>query len=195
MADENLLAKRGKALEEEYFHRKEKELIEKLRKKSAADAQIKELSEATGIPDEDVLRTLQELGYTPDTVAVLHLVPLIQVAWADRKVTPQEREMILEASSLHGVAGGSAAYLQLTDWLDNRPSDEFFEQTLRIIGTILQTNPEAQGMSGSDVLADSIRVAEASGGILGFGNKISDEERAMLQRIADAVGADGKTSA
>ena len=195
MGDENQLAKRGKALEDEYFHRKEKELIEKLRKKSAADAQIKELSEATGIPDEDVLRTLQELGYTPDTVAVLHLVPLIQVAWADRKVTPQEREMILEASSLHGVAGGSAAYLQLTDWLDNRPSDEFFEQTLRIIGTILQTNPEAQGMSGSDVLAHSIRVAEASGGILGFGNKISDEERAMLQRIANAVGADGKTGA
>jgi len=195
MGDENQLAKRGKALEDEYFHRKEKELIEKLRKKSAAEAQIKELSEATGIPDEDVLRTLQELGYTPDTVAVLHLVPLIQVAWADRKVTPQEREMILEASSLHGVAGGSAAYLQLTDWLDNRPSDEFFEQTLRIIGTILQTNPEAQGMSGSDVLAHSIRVAEASGGILGFGNKISDEERAMLQRIANAVGADGKTGA
>ena len=194
MGDDQL-AKRGKALEDEYFHRKEKELIEKLRKKSAAHSQIKELSEATGIPDEDVLRTLQELGYAPDTVAVLHLVPLIQVAWADRKVTPQEREMILEASSLHGVAGGSAAYLQLTDWLDNRPSDEFFEQTLRIIGTILQTNPEAQGMSGSDVLADSIRVAEASGGILGFGNKISDEERAMLQRIANAVGADGKTGA
>lgn len=193
MGDENQLAKRGKALEDEYFHRKEKELIEKLRKKSATEAQLKELSEATGIPDEDVLRTLQELGYTRDTVAVLHLVPLIQVAWADRKVTPPEREMILEASSLHGVAGGSAAYLQLTDWLDNRPSDEFFEQSLRIIGTILQTNPETQGMSGSDVLAHSIRVAEASGGILGFGNKISDEERAMLQRIANAVGADGKT--
>jgi hypothetical protein len=192
MGDENQLGKRGKALEDEYFHRKEKELIEKLRQKNATEAQLKELSEATGIPDEDVLRTLQELGYTRDTVAVLHLVPLIQVAWADRKVTPQERELILEASSLHGVAGGSPAYLQLTDWLENRPSDEFFDQTLRIIGTILQTSPEAQGMSGSDVLAHSVRVAEASGGILGFGNKVSDEERAMLQRIANAVGAEGK---
>jgi hypothetical protein len=189
MGDENQLAKRGKALEDEYFHRKEKELVEKLRQRNATAAQLKELSEATGIPDEDVLRTLKELGYTRDTVSVLHLVPLIQVAWADRKVTPQEREMILEASSLHGVAGGSPAYLQLTDWLDNRPSDEFFDQTLGIIGTILQTSSETKGMSGSDVLAHSIRVAEASGGILGFGNKISDEEKAMLQRISNAVGA------
>jgi tellurite resistance protein len=192
MGDENQLAKRGKALEDEYFHRKEKELIEKLRQRSAAAAQLKELSEATGIPDEDILQTLQELGHTRETVAVLHLVPLIQVAWADGKVTSQEREMILEASSLHGVAGGSAAYLQLTDWLDNRPSEEFFDQTLRIIGTILQTSPKDQSTSGSDVLAHSIRVAEASGGILGFGNKISDEERVMLQRIANAVGAEDK---
>jgi hypothetical protein len=188
MGDDNQLGKRGKALEDEYFHRKEKELIEKLRQRTAAEAQRQELSEATGIPDEEILRTLQEMGYTRETVALLHLVPLIHVAWADGKVTAQEREMILEAASLHGVTGGSPAYLQLTDWLDNRPSEEYFEQALRVVGSILESSPEGQGWNGGEVLAHSIRVAEASGGILGFGSKISDEERAMLERIARAVG-------
>ena len=189
MGDENLLTKRGKALEEEYFQRKEKELIEKLRQRRSAEAQLKELSEATGIPNEEILKTLQELGYSRDTVALLHLVPLIQVAWADGNVTRQEREMVLGAARLRGVEEGSAADEQLIDWLDSRPGDDFFEQTLRIIGDLLETTPEADGRKGGDgVLDDCMRVASASGGILGLGRKISVEEEALLQRIAEALG-------
>lgn len=189
MGDENQLSKRGKALEDEYFHRKEKELIEKLRLRNAAEAHRQELSAATGIPDEEILKTLHELGYTRETVSLLHLVPLLHVAWADGHVSAGEREMILEAASLHGVTGGSPAYLQLTEWLDQRPSEEFFDQALSVVGSILQSYPEAVPGT-SDVLADSIRVAQASGGILGFGNRVSDEERAMLERIAKAIGAE-----
>ena len=94
---------------EEYFHRKEQELIEKLRKRREAEAQMKELAEASGIPNEDILKTLQDLGYTRDTVSLLHLMPLISVAWADNKVSGPEREMILEAARLHGVAEDGAA--------------------------------------------------------------------------------------
>ena len=189
MGDDNAMARRGKALEDEYFHRKEKELIEKLRKRSAAEAQMKELSEATGNPNEEILKTLQELGYTRGTVALLHLVPLLNVAWADGNVSRQEREMMLEAARLHGVAEGSAAYKQLIDWLDNRPSKEFFEHTLRIVGDLLENTPRADGRFGSHgVLDDCARVAAASGGILGFGSKISAEEQALLQRIAAATG-------
>ena len=192
MADENLLARRGKALEEEYFHRKEKELIEKLRRRRAAEAQLKELSEATGIPDEEVLQTLQELGYTPGTVALLHLVPLIQVGWADGKLDRREREMILEAARLRGVTEGNAAYDQLNDWLDNRPSDEFFEQTLSIVGHLVGASTEDGHAGGNtNVLDDAMRVAAASGGLLGLGNKISAEEQSALQRIAEALGKDG----
>jgi uncharacterized tellurite resistance protein B-like protein len=191
MADDNAMAKRGKALEEEYFHRKEKELMEKLRQRRAAEAQMNELSEATGNPNEEILKTLQELGYTRDTVALLHLVPLLNVAWADGNVSRQEREMILEAARLHGVAEDSAGSRQLIDWLDNRPSEEFFAHTLRIVGDLLETTPRADGKVGSHgVLDDCRRVAAASGGILGFGSKISDEEQALLQRIAAALGKD-----
>lgn len=183
---DNPLSQRGKSLEEEYFHRKEKELIEKLRQKSAREGQLKELSEATGIPNEEILQTLQELGYTRETVALLHLVPLIHIGWADGKISKQEREMILEAANMRGVTEDSPAYKQLKDWLDNRPGEEFFEQTLRVIADLLQTSPESSG--AGDLLTQSMQVASASGGILGLGNRISDEEQALLERIAAALG-------
>lgn len=187
MGDDNAMGSRGKALEDEYFHRKEKELIEKLRKRRAAEAQLKELSEAIGIPNEEVLNTLQELGYTRETVALLHLVPLINVAWADGKVSRPERELILEAANMRGVEAASPAYQQLEDWLKNRPGEEFFEQTLRVIRH-LAPGDEAAG----DVLSQAMQVASASGGILGFGGKISAQEQELLSRIASALGKDGK---
>jgi tellurite resistance protein len=185
MADDSM-AKRGKALEEEYFHRKEKELKEKLRRRREEEAQMKELAEATGNPNEEILKTLQELGYTRDTVALFHYVPLLNVAWADGKVSPKERELIVEAARLRGVTEGSAADKQLTEWMENRPSEEFFEHTLRIIGDLLETGEGR--VVGQGLLDESTRVAEASGGILGFGSKISNEERALLERIAAALG-------
>ena len=188
MADD-AMAKRGKALEEEYFHRKEKELREKLRRRRDQEAQLKELAEATGNPNEEILKTLQELGYTRDTVALFHYVPLLHVAWADGKVSRQERELILEAARLHGVTEGSAADKQLIDWMNNRPSEEFFEHTLRIARDLLETAPRGDGRTGSHgVVDDCTRLAEASGGILGFGSKISAEEQALLERIAAALG-------
>lgn len=91
MGEDDAMAKRGRALEKEYFHRKEKELIEKLRKRRAAAAQMNELSEATGNANEEILKTLQELGYTRDSVALLHFVPLLNVAWTDGNFSRQER--------------------------------------------------------------------------------------------------------
>ena len=188
MADD-AMAKRGKGLEEEYFHRKEQELIEKLRKRRQAEAEMKELAEASGIPNEDVLKTLQELGYRRDTVSLLHLVPLISVAWADNKVSGPEREMILEAARLHGVAEDSAAYQQLKDWLAHRPSDEFLEQTLRVIADLAGTDRGDAGKVDREKLLElSTRVAAASGGILGLGSKISAEEQALLDRLATQLG-------
>ena len=187
MADD-AMAKRGKGLEEEYFHRKEQELIEKLRQRRQAEAQMKELAEASGIPNEDVLKTLQELGYTRDTVSLLHLVPLISVAWADNKVSGSEREMILEAARLRGVAEDGPAYKQLNDWLTHRPSDEFLDQTLRVISDLAGTDrPDGTKIDRDELLELSTRVAAASGGILGLGNKISPEEQALLDRIAQRL--------
>jgi tellurite resistance protein len=185
MADDNAMARRGKALEEEYFHRKEKELLEKLKKRRTTEGHFKDLSEATGTASEEVLQSLHELGYTRDTVALLHLVPLVNVAWADGKVSGPEHRMILEAARLRGVEESSPAYDQLEDWLQNRPDADLFDQTLRVIGHLAE-----EGRESDDTLTQALAVASASGGILGLGNKVSSEEQALLERIAAALSRD-----
>ncbi len=192
MADKDAFAERGRSLEEEYFRRKEKEVIEKMRRKAEADDERRRLGEKAGVADEDVLRDLQELGYTADTVMLLHLVPLIQTAWAEGGVSAKERDLILKAARARGIEAGSTADAQLGQWLSHRPSDDFFEKTLRAIRTILQAqSAEVRASSERDLLSLATAIASASGGIVGFG-AVSEEERQILARISEELGKGGK---
>lgn len=193
MVDKDAFAERGRSLEEEYFRRKEKEVIEKMRRKAEADDQRRRLGEQAGVADEEVLRDLEELGYTPETVMLLHLVPLIQTAWAEGGVTPRERELVIKAARTRGVTAGSAADEQLTRWLSQRPSEALFEKTLRAIRAILQAqSPEIRAASENDLLSLATTIASASGGIVGF-RAVSDEERQILAHIQDELKKGGKT--
>lgn len=193
MTDKDAFAERGRTLEEDYFRRKEKEVIEKMRRNAATDAQRKRLGEQAGVADEDVLRDLLELGYTPETVMLLHLVPLIQTAWAEGGVTQKERDLVVKAARTRGIAAGSAADEQLNRWLAERPSDDLFEKTLRAIRTILQAqSPEARTASERDLLSLATAIASASGGIVGF-HSVSDEERQILAHIHEELEKGGKT--
>lgn len=192
MTDRDAFAERGRSLEEEYFHRKERELIEKMRVRAAGEEQRRRLGQETGVGDDDVLRDLQELGYTPETVMLLHLVPLIQTAWAEGGVTQKERDLIVKAARSRGITAGSPADQQLDLWLAQRPSDELFEKTLRAIRTILQAQPDdARAASEKDLLALASAIATASGGIVGF-HAVSDEERQILAHISEELKKSGK---
>jgi hypothetical protein len=193
VVDKDAFAERGRSLEDEYFHRKEKEVIDKMRRKAAADAERQRLGQQAGVADEEVLRDLEQLGYTPETVMLLHLVPLIQTAWAEGGVTPRERDLVVKAARTRGIEAGSAADAQLSRWLEHRPSDQFFENTLRAIRTILHAQPpETRQASERDLLSLATAIASASGGIVGF-RAVSDEERQILAHIHDELRKGGKT--
>lgn len=192
MTDRDAFAERGRSLEEEYFHRKEREVIEKMRVRAAAEEQRRRMGEQAGVADEEVLRDLQDLGYTPETVMLLHLVPLIQTAWAEGGVSEKERELILKAARSRGIDAGSPCDQQLTMWLSQRPSDAFFEKTLRAIRTILEAQPaDAREASQKDLLSLATAIASASGGIVGF-RAVSDEERQILAHISEELKKTGK---
>jgi len=196
MTEKDAFADRKRAQEEEYFRKKEQELIAKMRRRAEAEAERQRMAEATGIADEEVLRDLQELGYTRESVTLLHLAPLVQVAWGEGKVTERERELILEVARLRGVAEGQPAYQKLTEWLDHRPSEEFFQKTLRLLRAVLEAlPPEQQQDTRRDLVSYCTQVAAASGGILGLGNKISEAEQALLERIAAELERDHATAA
>jgi hypothetical protein len=192
VTDRDAFADRGRSLEEEYFHRKEKEVIEKMRVRAASEEQRRRLGEHAGVADEEVLRDLQELGYTPETVMLLHLVPLVQTAWAEGGVSQKERDLIVKAARSRGIDPGTPCDQQLTTWLSQKPSDAFFEKTLRAIRTILQAQPaEAREASEKDLISLATAIAAASGGIVGF-RAVSEEERQILAHISDELKKSGK---
>jgi hypothetical protein len=192
MAERDLWDERRRSFESEYFQRRERELIEKMRQRAAREAEQQSLAEQVGVDDDDVLNALHDLGYTRETVTLLHLVPLLQVAWVDGSVSAEERAGILEAARLRGVEESSPANRQLLGWLDRRPAEGFFEDTLRLIGLLLHAEPaEQQARTREDLLSYANAIARASGGILGLGS-VSAEEQAVLERIARAIeGAHG----
>ena len=183
MTDKDAFAERERILEEEYFRRKEKEIIDKMRRNAQAEAQRRQLAEQAGVADEEVLRDLQALGYTPETLMLLYLVPLLQTAWAEGSVSSKERDLIVQAARSRGIEAGSPADAQLNLWLTERPSEELFQRTLRVIGTILQSrSPEERASSERDLLSLCTAIAAASGGIVGFG-AVSEDERRILTQI------------
>lgn len=170
--------------EEEYFRRKDRELIERMRHEAAAAAARKELETATGITDPDSLKDLEALGFTPATLGLLPLIPVLQVAWAEGGISTAEREMIVTLARSRDVEPGSVADQQLQGWLDTRPSDETFRKAGRLIGAMLD-HPEGAEMqvTADDLIKYCEQIAQASGGIFGFGS-VSVEEKTALQQIA-----------
>ena len=192
MTDRDAFAERGRSLEEEYFHRKEREVIDKMRVRAAAEEQRRRLGEKAGVADEELLNDLQALGYTPETVMMLYLVPVIQTAWAEGGISPKERDLIVKAARSRGITEGTPCDQQLNMWLSTRPSEEMFEKSLRAIRTLLQAQPESAREAGEkDLLSLATAIAAASGGIVGF-RAVSTEEQQILKHISDELKNSGK---
>jgi hypothetical protein len=173
--------------EEEYFRRKDRELVEKMRQAAAADHARHALEARSGIHDPVMLQELEALGFTPDTVSLLPLVPIVQVAWAERGVSDEERQLIVQFARERGIEPGSAANSQLAAWLEQRPSEAVFARATRLIRAMLD-HPESGGPDFrlDDLIRHCEEIAAASGGLLGF-RKISAEERALLNQIEAAL--------
>ena len=193
------MTERKNKKEEEYFRKQEKELVEKMQTDKTRESERLEMASALGAADLDIVSALQELGYTPATVSLLYLVPLIQVAWAEGSVSKHERQLILEAAGARGIEFGSTAYECLTEWLNVRPMEEFFERTLRVISVLLQTLPQQQRENSKrDLVSYCAKVAEASGGFIGFlgsRRRVCTEERELLARIGTELESSHQESA
>ena len=186
MSDHDAFADRGRALEEEYFRKKDRELVEKMRRAAEADQARGELSKQTGISDPAVLAELQELGFTGDTVILLPLMPVLELAWAEGGITAAERQMLVSLARSRGIAEGSAADRQFTAWMAERPAPEVFVKAGRLISALLDSGaPAAKGLTADQLVKYAEEIASASGGLLGLPIRaVSMEERNLLTRIA-----------
>ena len=191
MSDHDAFAERGRALEEEYFRKKDRELVEKMRKAAAADQARGELSKQTGFSDPALLAELQELGFTADTVSLLPLVPVLELAWAEGGITAAERQQLVSLARTRGIAEGTAADTQLTAWMATRPAPEVFAKAGRLISALLDSGaPAAKGLTADQLVKYAEQIAAASGGLLGLRIRaVSMEERDLLTRIAGELKA------
>ncbi len=167
--------------EEKYAHDRDQEKIDKIRRDRQLNAiQAEEREGIAHILDstESIAEEALALGFDKKTVRILHLVPLIQVAWADGAVDAEEKTAILAAASKNGVDESSEAYEFLSLLITHQPTKTFFDRTHAVIANLLE-NKEAKR---DEILKDIEGVAQASGGLFGMG-KISTSERELITEL------------
>jgi hypothetical protein len=188
---DHLLEQRKKGLEESFFAKHNRELLEAMRKKTDAAARRAELISISGIRDEALLDELVGLGLDAAGMAALSLIPLLEVAWADGKVQPRERDALLEAAKKSGIEAGGPAHRLLVGWLDREPEAGLFrawkDYVRALRGAVSQDSLLALR---TEVLARAKAVARAAGGILGVGSTLGSE-RDVLDQLEAAFDDKG----
>ncbi len=181
------LRERGKALENEFFEKQNRHLLEELRAAEQHRANRAELARACGVDDERLLDLLLDSGVSAETVPALVLVPLLLVAWADREIRRAERFVILEAATEYGIQAGSPAYALAEEWLTVRPPASLVQAWHDYVEILRQVmEPGDRDKFSEAILRRAKQVAQAAGGILGIAPRTSKEERAVLDRLARA---------
>ncbi len=189
MIEKKILADREKALEELFFEKENRKLLERIRAEAEQVSAKQGLAELTGIRDEALLEKLVQLGIRPGKWAAVALIPLVEVAWADGAVEERERRAVLSAAEANGVTKGGAAYELLEQWLAARPDAAYLQAWGEYTVDLCAQLGEAERAAlKQEILGRARQVAEAAGGILGLGNKISEAEQRALDELEKAFG-------
>jgi hypothetical protein len=190
---EDKLKQKGRAEQDQYFRKKDAELLEKLRRKAKLGDLAGTLADKLAIDDPGLLERITGLGVSLETGPALLLAPLVQVAWAEGKVTARERNAVLAIAVERGLAKGSPSHELLERWLDKRPSDAVFStavETIRLGISVLPADERAQRIEAMTALC--LKVAASSGGLareLGLSSGVCEEEQAVLDEITKRLTA------
>jgi hypothetical protein len=95
--------------------------------------------------------------------------------------------MILELLEARGIQPGSRAFRVMESLVELEPSKAFMHQSFELVRDL---GNKSDG--GSEIVDLCTRVAKASGGLLGFGDPVSAAERAQIQSVAEALGAEAQ---
>ena len=77
MPDRDSIQERGRSLEDDYFRKKDRELIEKIQRAAEAERARADMGRAAGLTDPALAQELLDLGFTAETVVLLPLVPIL----------------------------------------------------------------------------------------------------------------------
>jgi hypothetical protein len=166
------------------FHEQDQALRKAFQDRIARTERRQQLAQVSGIHDEAVLDLLIKLDITPEALAALELVPLVFVAWADGGVQAKEREAIMALAKAAGIEPQDGRYPLLEHWLQRRPGPEMLQAWKHYVQHLRGQLDATQAEQLRHELLDRAQsVARAAGGFLGFGEKMSPAERAMLAEL------------
>jgi len=193
---QDMLAEKGRFLEEQFFRERDLELLEYLRSQAVEKEQRtksdeiqlrNQLAEIAPIHEIEVLDELIRAGITAESFVALTLLPLVRVAWADGSIQDRERVAILKAAAAEGIAVDSANYRLLEGWLDERPEPTLLEAWRDYTVALTRELDAASLAAIRRITMDRARrIADSSGGILGLVSRISKGEELALIDLARA---------
>lgn len=140
--------------------------------------------------DAKLIEELNYLGIDEESHRVIALLPLVQVGWADGRIQPAEREIILAAAHQRGLVAGDGARV-LKGWLEHPPTRSYQQRGRAVLFELARR----QGALGEGFKLETIeevlelcqKVASAAGGVFGFIGRVEPSEKEVLQEIAQAL--------
>ena len=189
MIPKDTLRSKGRMLEEAFFIENDRVLVEKMKKLNQMKETKENLAKVSGIHNDAVLEKLVKLEIRPDVVAALALVPLIEVAWADGDIDARERAAVLKAAEKRDIERDGIEHQLLERWLEHKPEPRLLVAwTHYIEGLVHALGQDESRALEKELMGLTRSVAEASGGFLGLGSKVSLAEEAMIKRLETAFG-------
>ncbi len=181
------LNEQGRTLADIFFLERDRKLIEDLHRIEKMKETKQALSQVSGITDDDVLQKLVGLNIRPEIMATLALVPLVEVAWADGKIDEKEKAAVLEAAGESFISKESPDFDLLKQWLTHKPQASMLDAWKHYIkGLCGQLTEHQKNALKKDLIGHARQVAQAAGGILGLGSKISKPEQDILAKLESA---------
>ena len=188
MSEKNIFAEREHWLEEEYFRKQDQQLVEQIHQRQFREADHQRLANITGLKDEDAITALQDMGYSSATVELLHMLPLVEVAWAGGAITDKHRNAITKIARMRGIVEGSESDQRLMQWMAEKPSEQLFEASLHATRLMLDALPaEERERSRHDLLLHCNQIAHAIYGRF-WGHDVVHDEEQMITHIAEELG-------
>lgn len=186
----DFLADRRSGLENAFFAKQDAEIRRRMAEADVRQARKAALVEVSGIRDDAILDRLLALNITSETLAVMSLVPLVVVAWADGSLESREREAVLRSAVESGLDREGPSYALLEGWLGKRPGPELIEAWKQYVAAVVATLDGATRASlTSEIVGRARAVAEAAGGFLGLTARVSDAEKRVLAELEAAFQA------
>ena len=175
-------------LEELFFNQVDNELLKRLKGEMETTATAEAISKVAGIENAELAASMAELNVTVETLAAFRLAPLVAVAWADDRIEEEERYAITKAAKMAGIKDEDAAMSLLETWTKRRPGPELMEAWCEYAASLSGSLAEPHRVSLKQEITGQVNaVAEAAGGVLGFGS-VCQAEQAMIDRIEKALG-------